>query len=124
MYGLFGVYTYEAVVRNVVDSGTLDLVVDLGFKIHINARVILARIDVYETRLGKKTTQKEKDLGVEAKQFVQTAVEGNVVQIETEKIGKHGKYIAEVRYMKRGGVIFTNLSTELIRLGHAVKKEY
>lgn len=124
MRGLFGTYIYEAKVVRVVGGDTLDIEVDLGFTVRVKVRVKLARIDVYEMRIGKYTGPKEKALGIEAKDIVKKAVEGKVVQVETIKLGKYGRYIAEVRYMKKGGVQFTNLSTELVRLGYGVRKSY
>lgn len=41
-------YTYKATVFNVVDGDTVDVNIDLGFKIYTKQRIRLARIDTPE----------------------------------------------------------------------------
>ncbi len=52
-------YEYTALVINVVDGDTVDVVVDLGFHIRQEMRVRLARIDAPErfTEEGKTSTE-------------------------------------------------------------------
>jgi len=116
-------YTYKATVINVVDGDTLDLRIDIGFKINIETRIRIARINAYETRLGSKTDQAQKELGIEAKQYVKNLIEGKEVLITTEKTGKYGRYIAEITY-EANTDNEVNLGTELVRLGYAVYQDY
>lgn len=119
-----GKYTYSALVVNVVDGDTLDLRIDLGFSVHINTRVRLEGVDAYEIRLGKNTTPKKKALGLKAKEFVKQEIEGHYVQVTTHKTGKYGRYIAMIKYIKSGHSTIKDLSSELVRLGYAVYKDY
>jgi len=116
-------YEYKAIVTNVVDADTLDIVIDLGFKTSIKTRIRIARINAYETRLGSKTNQAQKELGLKGKEFVKDLIEGKEVKITTEKTGKYGRYIAEITYEAHTDKI-VNLGTELVRLGYAVYKDY
>jgi len=123
---LLGGYRYSAFVKRVIDGDTIELDIDLGFSSHYHTTVRLHGIDAYEIRLGKKAGKKEKKLGLKAKQHVVTAIEGTYVQVETTKLnkGKYGRYIAIIRYMKKGNMIMTNLNHELVKLGYAVPKTY
>jgi micrococcal nuclease len=80
-------YEYKAIVENVVDGDTVDLVVDLGFKISSRQRVRLARIDTPErTQSGYAA----------ARDFVRDAVLNKPVRLKTEKVSKWGYYLAEI----------------------------
>ena len=87
-------YVRKALVRRVVDGDTIDVDVDLGYKITTHQRLRLARIDAPEMR------GKNRAAGQRAKEFVRrilTPPEGNMyVYIQTFKSGKYGRYIAEV----------------------------
>lgn len=80
-------YQYKAVVTNVVDGDTVDLVVDLGFKIQTKQRVRLARID---------TPERAQPGYAAARDFVKESILGKPVTIKTEKVSKWGYYLAEV----------------------------
>ena len=56
-------YTYKAVIKNIVDGDTYDVDIDLGFHIHIHERVRILDLDTPECR------GKEKNLGLICKQF-------------------------------------------------------
>lgn len=80
-------YEYKAIVENVVDGDTIDVAIDLGFKIQTRQRVRLARIDTPER--GQVNYQTAKD-------FVKNVVLGKSVTITTNKVSKWGYYLAEV----------------------------
>ena len=80
-------YEYKAIVTNVVDGDTIDLSIDVGFKITTHQRVRLARIDTPERAQANYQT---------AKDFVKNAVLNKSVTIKTEKVSKWGYYLAEV----------------------------
>lgn len=50
-------YEYKAKLGRVVDRDTLDLIIDVGFKITTNQRIRLAHIDTPETYRVKKTSE-------------------------------------------------------------------
>lgn len=80
-------YTYKAKAYNVVDGDTVDIAVDLGFKITINTRVRLSNID----------TPERGQYGYDqAKAFVAENVYGKELLIRTFKASKFGYYLAEI----------------------------
>ena len=80
-------YEYKAIVENVVDGDTVDLVIDLGFKISSRQRVRLARID---------TPERGQPGYAAARDFVRDAVFNKPVILKTEKISKWNYYLAEI----------------------------
>jgi micrococcal nuclease len=106
-------YTYSAIIDHVVDGDTLDLTVDLGFKLSARMRVRLAGVD---------TPEKGQPLYQSAKQFVldlcgaETTSDlpqaGQTVTLRTEKVSKWGYYLAHIT-LPDG----TDLSSRLIEAG-------
>ncbi len=80
-------FEYKAKVTNVVDGDTLDVEIDLGFKIATKQRLRLAHVDTAER------TQKDY---AEAKAFVTNLVLNKDVFLRTSKASKYGYYLAEV----------------------------
>lgn len=80
-------YTYKAEVVNVVDGDTIDVIIDLGFKIGTKQRMRIAHIDTPEK--GQPHYQLAADT---TKSFVLN----KVVTIKTEKASKWGYYLAQV----------------------------
>ena len=80
-------YTYNVLVERVVDGDTVDINIDLGFKIWSKQRVRLAGIDTAETStpLGKAT-----------KALLKGALEGKLVRMRFDKPDKYGRYLAAV----------------------------
>ena len=72
-------YTYKAIITNVVDGDTFDMDIDLGFHIHIHERVRLLNIDTPE-KFGE-----EKYLGMIVKQYVEKRFLGKEVLIYSQK---------------------------------------
>jgi micrococcal nuclease len=115
-------YQYKAKVERVVDGDTIDLNIDLGFKIITNQRIRLAGIDTPEIYSVKKNSE-EYIRGMEAKQFVEDrmATNNNQVIIETDKlIGKYGRYIGTIRVADKE----ITLNDELVEKGYAVRVKY
>lgn len=115
-------YQYKATVVRVVDGDTIDLTIDLGFKITTHQRIRLAGIDTPEIFSVKKDTP-EHVLGLEVKQFVENRLvaNNNEVMIETEKLtGKYGRYIGTI--MLADSEI--TLNDELVEKGFAKKVKY
>lgn len=110
-------YTYKAKVERVVDGDTIDVVIDLGFKITTYQRIRLQGINTPETYNVKKNSLEYKQ-GMAAKKYVIDRIVSNdyEVIVETDKdIGKFGRYI---------GVIWLadsdkSLNDELVEKGHA-----
>jgi micrococcal nuclease len=113
-------YHYRAKVLNIVDADTVDLNVDLGFGFNMEERFRLNRINAWEVRGS------ERPEGLEAKAWLSQAIpEGSTVYIKTHKDrkGKYGRYLTEIHILE-DGVGFININDELVRLGHAIYKDY
>ena len=80
-------YEYKATVENVVDGDTVDVAIDLGFKVTTRQRVRLARID---------TPERAQPGYVAARDFVREAVLNKPVILKTQKVSKWGYYLAEI----------------------------
>lgn len=115
-------YKYKAKIDRIVDGDTMDIVVDLGFKITTHQRIRLEGINTPETYNVKKNSEEYKK-GLAAKEFVISRFESNNFEalIETEKdTGKFGRYIATVWLDDNT----TSLNKELVEKGFAEEVEY
>ena len=86
-------YEYGCKVKRVVDGDTIDITIDLGFKIFYDTRVRMYGIDTPESRTRDKD---EKARGLLAKKFLQEKVKiGKSFKIQTQKdsSGKYGRVI-------------------------------
>ena len=82
-------YNYKAEVYNVVDGDTVDVMVDLGFKMYTKQRIRLAGIDTPER--GQKGFQ-------EAKDALTNFVLNKEVLVTTYKSSKYGYYLADIEF--------------------------
>lgn len=100
-------YEYKATLVKVVDGDTIDVMVDLGFDVHLVQRVRFARINCPEMSTPE---------GPVSKQFVIDYLVGKDVVIKTSKntFDRYGRWIAEVF----AGV--DNLNDLLLQKGLAV----
>lgn len=115
------IYEYRAYAQRVVDGDTIVVDIDLGFGIEFKQQTFrLARIDAYETRLGKNTRQLQKTIGLKGKAWLKAEIEGQWIVINTSKDekGKYGRYLAEITF--KG----TNMNDAMVDLGFAIYKEY
>lgn len=104
-------YNYKAKITYVVDGDTLDVDLDLGFNVHTHQRLRFARIDAPE---------RYTDAGKVVKAFVEQ-FEGCECIIKSDKVGKYGRYIAEIAIPSHG---IENLSDLLVEKGMAIYKDY
>ncbi len=110
-------YHYKAKVERIIDGDTIDVVIDLGFKITTYQRIRLANINTPETYIVKKDSEEYKK-GVISRLYVEQriAANHNEIELQTEKITeKYGRYI---------GIIWladstTTLNDELVEKGLA-----
>tara|TARA_Y100001973_G_C5174608_1_gene321097 strand:+ start:362 stop:778 length:417 start_codon:yes stop_codon:yes gene_type:complete len=126
-------YEYSCVVNRVVDGDTVDVTIDLGFKIFHKARVRMYGIDTPESRTRDLD---EKQRGILSKSFLQDAlVQSNKIIIKTQKDakGKFGRILGELyvndininqlmvdKYL---AVAYTGQSKEDIKLEHLKNKQ-
>ena len=97
-----------------VDGDTIDMTVDLGFRIGTSIRVRLAYVDTPEI-YGVKKSSKEYAEGVIARDHVESMVAeyGNAVTIETRKTEKYGRWLGSITF--DNGL---NLNERMIALGY------
>jgi len=97
-------YTYRATVIKVVDGDTVDLNIDLGFKLFMKLRGRFAGINAPEGKLTESAAWLAEQLPV-----------GAEVVVETKKTQeKYGRWLVTVFVGDR------NLNTELVELGLAI----
>lgn len=115
-------YKYKARVDRIVDGDTMDVIIDLGFKVTTHQRIRLQGINTPETYSVKKDSEEYKK-GMAAKNFVIQRIEANNFEalVETEKdTGKYGRYIATV-WLADNPV---SLNDELVEKGFAKVAHY
>ena len=114
-------FTYAVEVVNVVDGDTVDVDIDLGFSVWTRrVRLRLNRINAYEIRLYRNTTEEQKAKGIEGKAFLEGHLLENAgsVKIKTLGKGKYGRWIAEMT------IGDTNVSDLMVEKGYAIYQEY
>jgi len=108
---------YEYVVKKVhkvVDGDTIDVDIDLGFNVSFYQRVRLAGIDTPESRTSDDY---EKKLGMESKEWLKKALEGQTkIIIKTEKPDSSEKYGRILGWLFVNDV---NLNLAMIDQGYA-----
>ena len=86
-------YFYEAEVIEVYDGDTITAIVKLGFDVRIKLKFRLYGIDTPEIRTKDK---EEKERGIEARDYVRSAILNKTVQLKTYKQEKYGRYLCKV----------------------------
>jgi len=86
-------YIYMATVLNVIDGDTIDIEVDLGFRVYQEMRVRLAGVDTPEKNAKHPELRAE---AMKSKQRVVDLVLGKRLLVETFKVDKYGRYLAKV----------------------------
>ena len=87
-------YQYEAQVLKVIDGDTLDLHIDLGFKVGFNTRIRMIGID---------TPEKWHPYGKVVKAYLQQELEGKKIFLDVTKKDKYGRYLGVVYLNKNDG---------------------
>jgi len=103
-------YKYNAQVIKVIDGDTLDLFIDLGFKVGFNTRIRLIGID---------TPEKNFPYGKVVKDYLTNLLEGNKVYLDVTKKDKYGRYLGMV-YLNESD----NLSVNELLINENMAKAY
>ena len=103
-------YKYNAQVLKVIDGDTLDLFIDLGFKVGFNTRIRLIGID---------TPEKNFPYGKVVKDYLINLLEGNKVYLDVTKKDKYGRYLGLV-YLNESD----NLSVNELLINENMAKAY
>ncbi len=112
-------YTYRAHCTRAYDADTLTVSVDLGMHVTLNGITLrLSRINAPEVHGD------ERPEGLAARNFLRDLVLDRDVLIQTfkDKVGKYGRYIAEVWIERDEGLL--NVSDHLVANGHARCQDY
>jgi micrococcal nuclease len=80
-------HTYRATVFNVVDGDTIDVTVDLGFKMYSKQRIRLARID---------TPERGQPGFAEAGHYLRELIMNKEITLVTHKVSKWGQYVGDI----------------------------
>jgi len=104
------VYHYRATVQRVVDGDTVDLVVDVGFRVTVTDRFRLFGIDTPELRAPTY------EAGHAARLWLENLIGGRELLVETHKpsTDKYGRWLATLFLDD------VNVNTALVDAGHAV----
>lgn len=93
-------WTYRAKLDGVVDGDTIDLTLDLGFRVHKKVRVRLHGVDTAEI-YGVPKDSPEYERGIEQRDFVGgfCAQDGEwPLRFESyEEAGKYGRWIGDIK---------------------------
>jgi micrococcal nuclease len=90
-------YQYKATLDRVIDGDTVDVFIDLGFRIITHQRLRIKEIDTPELR---SKSPGEREHAQEAKLFVENLFwkYSGECYVQTTKTGKYGRWIASVRF--------------------------
>lgn len=80
-------YKYNAKVLKVIDGDTVDLEIDLGFKVSFKTRVRLIGVD---------TPEKWFPYGKVVKEYLRQELEGNEIYLDVTKKDKYGRYLVTI----------------------------
>ena len=88
-------YTYNAILKRIVDGDTLDAYIDLGFDVSVTKRIRLMFIDTAESRTK---FLEEKELGIAAKHRLYEIIDENDGEfiIKSHGVGKYGRVLGEL----------------------------
>jgi len=122
-------WIYNAEVKKVVDGDTFDIIIDLGFKVKLDARVRLYGVNTPESRTKDL---EEKKMGLAAKEFTDQwlTAANHKVKIETviDKNEKYGRVLARV-WNESGAclntdIVASGLAREYYGVGDKTFKEF
>lgn len=106
-------YVYRGEVIRVVDGDTVDIKIDLGFRIHHTIRARLYDIDAPELRTPE---------GSAARNWLIDAVVGCPLAVHTirDSKDKYGRYLV---ILHRDDIVGSSINSQMIEAGHAVRYE-
>ena len=119
-------YEYNALVDRVVDGDTIDVTIDLGFKVWKKMRDRMEGINTPESRTRDL---KEKKRGLDAKDRLIEILKfnDNKCILKVSGVGKYGRALATVLVNSlsplngEDGVTLIDVNKQLVEEGHAVE---
>ena len=110
-------FDYQCKVTRVVDGDTIDVNIDLGFKIWHKVRVRMLGID---TPASRTRNLEEKALGLASKARLKELLKGRQITLECSKgKGKFGRVLATVWAADKGAGKGVDINAQLCQEGHA-----
>jgi endonuclease YncB( thermonuclease family) len=123
-------YAYRVLEATVVDAGTVDIRLSLGFRVDLTDRFRLYGPDP-DGPMGLNAPELNTPAGRAARDWLRaylTAVEvrggGLVARTVRDRKEKYGRYLAVLLVVGPGGGRVANVNEELVLAGHAVLKAY
>lgn len=107
-------FVRKALVNQVIDGDTIEVLIDLGYHIKAVERVRLLRINCPEMKGETRAA------GEQAKQFTADEILGKEVTLISYKTDSFKRWLGEIIYTNKDGNE-ANLSNELLRRGYAVE---
>jgi micrococcal nuclease len=109
-------YVYSGEIQRVVDGDTIDVAIDLGFKVVLHERFRLANIDAPET-YGPKASE----AGRAAAFYLANLLPlGTPIKLKSQKTGKFNRWIAEVWVLNPDGEVSEkSVNQMMVEDGHA-----
>jgi micrococcal nuclease len=97
-------FQYRATVERVVDGDTLDVLIDLGFDVHVAQRIRLWGINTPENR------GPEAEMGRQCTEHVSELIQANegkcILDTFKDAQGKYGRYLAIITLHDENGLEF------------------
>jgi micrococcal nuclease len=111
-------YEYKARLVRIIDGGTIDADIDLGFQIHIGQRIKLFGVDAPDARSKDHV---ERDNGFASKnRLIELLPKEIIVQTMLNKRGKVGRILGIVFIKEEHGEL-TNINDLIIKEGFATR---
>lgn len=109
-------FKYEALVTKVHDGDSIEVQIDLGFKIYITRWLRLSGLDAPELR------GEEREEGEASRDWLEKQIKGKKITVHTikDKKGKYGRYLAKLYIDEEK----SSLNDLLIKNGLAIVTEY
>ena len=105
-------FEYEATLDRLIDGDTIDVLIDLGFDIHIKKRVRIFGINTPESRT-RDLEEKKRGLAAKARLKELIKENGNKFQLTSHGVGKFGRCLGEIE------LSVGNAGDILVSEGHA-----
>lgn len=116
------VYEYKGLVTRIVDGDTIDMQIDLGFRIKTDIRVRILDIDTPE--IYHPSCDEEKKHGHEAKDLAESLILNKPIIVRTKKYtGKYGRWLGKIEYIDGGGNI-QDFATTMTDRGMEKRNDY
>ena len=119
-------YEYKAIVDRIVDGDTIDVTIDLGFKVWKKMRVRMEGINTPESRT-RDLEEKKRGLAAKDRLIEILKFNDNECVLKVSGVGKYGRALATVMVNSlsplngEDGITLIDVNKQLIEEGHAVE---